>query len=89
MNSMALSTPTFHSDNKHDRNRKACKTCGKLNAELSKEKKKLKTCGKCKKVAYCSKECQKEDWKDHKEDCRLAGAFNNMTNPYGFISLNQ
>jgi hypothetical protein len=60
-----------------------------LNAELSKEEKKLKTCGKCKRVAYCSKECQKEDWKDHKKNCRPADAFNNTTNPYGFISLNQ
>ena len=88
MTPMALSTPTFHSDNKHDRNRKACKTCGKLNAELSEEEKKLKTCSKCKTVAYCSKECQKKDWEGHKKDCRPADAFNNMTNRYVPFSLN-
>ena len=60
-----------------------------MNAELSKEEKKLRTCSKCKRVAYCSKECQKKDWEGHRKDCRLADAFNNMTNPYAFISLNQ
>ena len=89
MTLMALSTPTFYSNNKHDRNRKACKTCGKLNAELSKEEKKLKTCSKCKRVAYCSKECQKKDWEDHKYDCRPADAFNNVASPYAHFSLNQ
>jgi hypothetical protein len=86
---MALSITAVHSDNKHDRNRKACKTCGKLNAELSKEEKKLKTCSKCKRVAYCSKECQKKDWEDHKKDCRPADAFDNVTILYAPISLNQ
>lgn len=26
-------------------------------------------CGRCKKVRYCSKECQKNSWKDHKQKC--------------------
>ena len=26
-------------------------------------------CSKCKKVYYCSKECQKSDWKTHKLSC--------------------
>jgi hypothetical protein len=86
---MALSITAVHSDNKHDRNRKACKTCGKLNAELSKEEKKLKTCSKCKRVAYCSKECQKKDWEGHKKDCRPADAFDSVTILYAPISLNQ
>jgi len=30
---------------------------------------KLFTCSKCKAVSYCSKECQKEDWKEHKRIC--------------------
>jgi hypothetical protein len=76
---MALSTPTFHPDNKQDRNLKACKTCGKLKAELSKEEKKLKACGKCERVAYCSKECQK-DWKGHKKNCGPTDAPKNTTN---------
>ena len=27
-------------------------------------------CGKCKTISYCSKECQKTDWKDHKALCK-------------------
>lgn len=30
----------------------------------------LKVCAKCKTVAYCSKEHQKQDWKSHKELCK-------------------
>lgn len=26
-------------------------------------------CSKCRSVAYCSHECQKKDWVDHKQDC--------------------
>ncbi len=29
----------------------------------------VKTCGKCHNAYYCSKKCQKEDWKDHKMHC--------------------
>lgn len=38
-----------------------CHTCGKNT--------KCKKCGKCKEVSYCSKECQKKDWKRHKNEC--------------------
>ena len=30
----------------------------------------IKVCSGCKKVRYCSRECQKEDWSDHKQDCK-------------------
>lgn len=30
----------------------------------------MKVCGKCKKVRYCSEECQKEDWTAHKSVCK-------------------
>jgi hypothetical protein len=30
----------------------------------------LKRCSKCKKVFYCSKECQKKDWNFHKTICK-------------------
>ena len=39
-----------------------CKACGK-------EGKPLSVCSRCKKVKYCSKECQVQDWKKHKKDC--------------------
>ena len=29
----------------------------------------LRTCGSCKMVKYCCKECQRADWKSHKELC--------------------
>ncbi|PRP85897.1 hypothetical protein PROFUN_06171 [Planoprotostelium fungivorum] len=29
----------------------------------------LKLCSGCKKVRYCSADCQKKDWNDHKPDC--------------------
>ncbi len=39
-----------------------CMICGKQN-ELSR-------CGRCKKVFYCSRECQKADWQNHKPNCQ-------------------
>ena len=31
---------------------------------------KLKQCGACGKARYCSEDCQKKDWKEHKKACR-------------------
>ncbi|VDB94950.1 unnamed protein product [Peniophora sp. CBMAI 1063] len=42
--------------------------CGKLQARST-----LKTCSQCKAAYYCSPQCQKEDWKDHKKRCTPAG----------------
>ncbi|KAF9042998.1 hypothetical protein BJ165DRAFT_213828 [Panaeolus papilionaceus] len=33
---------------------------------------KLLTCGSCGLARYCSKECQRSNWRDHKEECRVA-----------------
>lgn len=44
---------------------KLCRGCGKENEKL------ISACTACKKVYYCSKECQKEDWKIHKKFCDL------------------
>jgi hypothetical protein len=36
-----------------------------------KESKALSFCASCGVVRYCGKECQKADWKRHKESCEL------------------
>ncbi|KAK3989369.1 hypothetical protein QBC44DRAFT_267148 [Cladorrhinum sp. PSN332] len=43
--------------------------CAKCGEEMSKNGQELKSCAKCRKVRYCSRECQKADWKAHKKDC--------------------
>lgn len=43
----------------------AAPMCGKC----GKEGKALKQCARCRKVAYCSKECQRLDWKVHRNAC--------------------
>jgi len=46
-----------------------CSCCGKTSDE-----KKFPRCKRCKRVAYCSKECQKKHWKaGHKKDCVRVG----------------
>jgi hypothetical protein len=44
-----------------------CKLC--TNPSCEKDHKNLK-CSKCKQVMYCGKDCQVEDWKRHKPECR-------------------
>jgi len=48
---------------------KICNYCHNENIELFK-------CASCKCVYYCSKKCQKQDWKEHKEHCKT---FNERT----------
>ncbi|KAH8093086.1 ankyrin repeat-containing domain protein [Cristinia sonorae] len=60
---------------------KKCKTCGKTEGSL-------KQCGKCHIVKYCSAECQRQDWRTHKQTCRPFGHTNTVTlkpsyNTYG------
>lgn len=45
--------------------RSVCCVCGLRNT-------KLKCCEACKSVLYCSEECQKKDWPDHKKMCKYA-----------------
>jgi len=43
-----------------------CRVCGKDKADGGKG---LLKCGKCQAVRYCSAECQRADWKEHKQVC--------------------
>ena len=47
----------------------SCSYCLKASAKLSR-------CGRCRVAAYCSKECQKEHWKKHKQHCKSAAKAN-------------
>ncbi|KAJ7604675.1 hypothetical protein DFH06DRAFT_1020672, partial [Mycena polygramma] len=51
-------TRTFKSDQRH---LKACRGCGAREPVI-----KLMQCNNCKYIYYCSKECQRADWKVHK-----------------------
>lgn len=44
--------------------RNTCLKCGKEGSENCK----LQHCARCKKIKYCSKKCQVDDWKRHKRD---------------------
>lgn len=45
----------------------ACSACAKEATNIIT----LKCCAKCKSEWYCSRECQKADWKNHKQACRI------------------
>ena len=42
-----------------------CKVCGKCAIGGP-----LKRCSRCKQAFYCSKDCQKSDWPQHKRSCQ-------------------
>lgn len=44
--------------------------CNKCNKSERDGVKKLSTCARCTQVYYCSRECQKTDWKSHKKCCK-------------------
>ena len=43
-----------------------CAACGVWQTHSTK---KLERCSKCRRVYYCCKECQRNDWKKHKGTC--------------------
>jgi len=48
--------------------RQTCQNCGRLENKGEK----FKFCARCKGPAYCSPECQKANWKEHKKTCAAA-----------------
>lgn len=50
--------------------RKSCIACGVPSNEQSKDGKRLRNCSACLNVWYCSKECQKKHWPQHKKLCK-------------------
>eukprot|EP01091_Cochliopodium_minus_P019897 TRINITY_DN8515_c0_g1_i1.p1 TRINITY_DN8515_c0_g1~~TRINITY_DN8515_c0_g1_i1.p1 ORF type:complete len:365 (-),score=69.58 TRINITY_DN8515_c0_g1_i1:76-1170(-) len=45
---------------------KKCKVCDVVETLTLK----MKSCSRCKKVSYCSKECQLKHWPEHKKECK-------------------
>ena len=62
--------------------RSKCQTCNRKEESQEKSGKlHLKKCGKCRKVYYCSKSCQKKDWRAHKVDCQSPTTYMSMPEP--------
>ena len=62
------STPAQRQSEKaaNDPMTKVCAGCQKSQSDISEP---LKRCAKCQTQCYCSRECQKADWKTHKKVC--------------------
>lgn len=45
--------------------------CSALGCKISEKDKELQICGRCRRVLYCSYECQKIHWKAHKSRCMI------------------
>ncbi len=48
------------------RGSEACRVCGR---DESEDGSTLQTCSRCHEAKYCSRECQRADWKKHKSQC--------------------
>lgn len=46
-----------------------CRVCSTTPFQLGRQ---LTACANCKAVSYCSRECQRADWKSHKRECACA-----------------
>ena len=47
-----------------------CRVKATLCSNCSKEGGTLSKCSACKRASYCSKECQKQHWNEHKKTCK-------------------
>ncbi|CAB4036920.1 Stress-induced-phospho 1, partial [Paramuricea clavata] len=56
-------------NNKEERNQSTAQSEAKLCYYCKKTEKNLKKCTNCFMAQYCGRECQKSDWKNHKEVC--------------------
>ena len=59
-----------------DSTQKACAKCHKTSTD-----KPLKRCAKCQNQWYCSRDCQKLDWKSHKAYCSSSQQSNTQSTP--------
>ena len=64
----AMAKESFAAEGNKDYGR-LCRNCSKSGYDLKESGKRLLSCGKCKNTYYCSRECQVQDWKDHKKTC--------------------
>ena len=46
---------------------KICFHCGTSEEDVGR---KIMSCSRCKSIYYCSRQCQKDDWKRHKKECK-------------------
>ena len=60
----------------------ACQRCHKSGE-------KLMFCGKCKNARYCDRECQRIDWKSHKENCELCGLSRDTTKNPLYLAISE
>jgi len=57
--------PEWYYDPKRNEEKMFCWNCTKRDETL----KGFKKCSRCKEARYCSRECQKENWPEHKKSC--------------------
>jgi len=61
-------------------NEEAVRACQNMQCLKTEHDATMLRCGACKYATYCSKECQKLDWKRHKKDCKSLIINSNIMN---------